>query len=86
MRSGDINKSLIEGYLRMLENLSPGSKLDLISKLSSSIKTDIAGNHSVSINLSAHGNLKNRPNRSLPKSAIAAPSLVKSRSFEAISH
>jgi hypothetical protein len=34
----DINTSLIEGYLQMLDNLSPNNKLDLISKLSLTIK------------------------------------------------
>lgn len=42
MKAADINTTLIEGYLRLLDNLSPGSKLDLISKLSLSVKTDIA--------------------------------------------
>ncbi len=41
MKAVDINTSLIDGYLRMLDNLSPGNKLDLISKLSLSVKTDI---------------------------------------------
>ena len=42
MKSIDINTTLIEGYLRLLNNLSPNSKLDLISKLTLSVKTDIA--------------------------------------------
>ena len=42
MKAIDINTSLIEGYLRMLENLSKGTKLDLISKLSNSVKTDLS--------------------------------------------
>lgn len=41
MKSIDINTTLIEGYLRLLNNLSPSSKLDLISKLTLSVKTDI---------------------------------------------
>jgi hypothetical protein len=43
MKSIDINTTLIEGYLRLLDNLSPGNKLDLISKLTLSVKTDITG-------------------------------------------
>ena len=31
----------IDGYLQLLENLSPGNKLDLISRLTLSVKTDI---------------------------------------------
>jgi len=42
MKATDINNVIIEGYLKLLENLSPSNKLDLISKLSTSIKTDIA--------------------------------------------
>ena len=41
MKTRDTNTTLIDGYLKMLDNLSPDYKLDLISKLSLSIKTDI---------------------------------------------
>ena len=41
MKAIDINTTLIDGYLRMLGNLSPSNKLDLISKLTLSVKTDI---------------------------------------------
>ena len=41
MKGIDINTTLIEGYLRLLANLSPSNKLDLISKLTLSVKTDI---------------------------------------------
>jgi hypothetical protein len=41
MKTVDINTTLVDGYLRLLENLSPGNKLDLISKLTLSVKTDI---------------------------------------------
>ncbi len=41
MKAADINNTLIEGYLRLLENLSPSNKLDLISKLTMSMKTEI---------------------------------------------
>jgi hypothetical protein len=41
MKTTDINTTLIEGYLRLLDNLSPSNKLDLISKLTLSVKTDI---------------------------------------------
>jgi hypothetical protein len=42
MKAMDINSKLIEGYLRLLENLSPGSKRDLISKLTVSVNSDTA--------------------------------------------
>ena len=41
MSIADINTTIIEGYLQMLDNLSPSNKLDLISKLSASVKSDI---------------------------------------------
>lgn len=41
MKAIDINTTLIDGYLQLLDNLSPGNKLDLISKLTLSVKTDI---------------------------------------------
>lgn len=41
MKSIDINNKLIEGYLKLLENLSPANKLDLISKLTESVKADL---------------------------------------------
>ena len=41
MKAVDINTTLIEGYLRLLDNLSPSNKLDLISKLTLSVKTDV---------------------------------------------
>lgn len=44
MKAIDINTTLIDGYLRLLGNLSPSNKLDLISKLTLSVKTDIADN------------------------------------------
>ncbi len=42
MKANDINTTLIDGYLRLLANLSPSNKLDLISKLTLSVKTDIS--------------------------------------------
>ncbi|TZF86129.1 hypothetical protein FW774_03500 (plasmid) [Pedobacter sp. BS3] len=41
MRAADANTTLINGYIDLLDNLSPGSKLDLISKLTISVKTDL---------------------------------------------
>ena len=35
------NDTLIDGYVQLLDNLSADSKLDLISKLSTSVKKDI---------------------------------------------
>ncbi|MBL7974183.1 MAG: hypothetical protein JNJ85_04695 [Candidatus Kapabacteria bacterium] len=42
MKAIDINTTLVDGYLRLLDNLSPSNKLDLISKLTLSVKTDIS--------------------------------------------
>ncbi len=41
MKSIDINTTLIDGYLQLLNNLSANNKLDLISKLTESLKADI---------------------------------------------
>ena len=38
----DKNSTLVDGYLRLLGNLSPSNKLDVISKLTLSVKTDLA--------------------------------------------
>ncbi|KGO92656.1 hypothetical protein [Flavobacterium subsaxonicum] len=41
MKSAEINTSIIDGYVGLLDNLSASNKLDLISKLTKSIKTDL---------------------------------------------
>lgn len=46
MKSAGINGSIIDGYLMLLENLSPNDKLDLISRLTTSVKSDIASKKS----------------------------------------
>lgn len=46
METVNINTTIIEGYLELLENLSPGNKLDLISKLTASVKSDITSKKS----------------------------------------
>lgn len=41
MKAVDINTQLIINYFALLKNLSTNSKLDLISKLTQSIKSDM---------------------------------------------
>ena len=41
MKSEDTDTTIIDGYLQLLDNLSPNSKLDLISRLSASVKSDL---------------------------------------------
>jgi hypothetical protein len=41
MKAIDVNTSIIDGYIKLLDNLGPKSKLDLISGLTDSIKSDI---------------------------------------------
>ena len=36
-----VEMNIINGYIELLENLSPSTKLELISKLTSSIKSDL---------------------------------------------
>jgi len=46
MRASEINSTFIDGYLRLLDNLSLSDKLDLISKLTESVKSDLSKNES----------------------------------------
>jgi hypothetical protein len=41
MKAAEINTTIIDGYIELLDNLSPSNKLDLISKLTASVKTDL---------------------------------------------
>ncbi|CAN5264251.1 hypothetical protein BH23BAC3_BH23BAC3_11540 [soil metagenome] len=41
MNTADINTKLIDSYLSLLKNMSAQNKLDLISKLTKTVKTDI---------------------------------------------
>ena len=41
MKSINLNNTLIDGYIQLLDNLSPDVKLDLISKLTQSVKADM---------------------------------------------
>ena len=42
MRTAEINTTIVYGYFNLLDNLSPSNKLDLISKLTASVKSDRA--------------------------------------------
>lgn len=42
MNTASVNTTIIEGYLELLDNLSPSNKLDLIARLSVSVKADLA--------------------------------------------
>ena len=44
MNTVDINSRLVESYLTLLRNMSTHNKLDLISKLTQSVKTDVYEN------------------------------------------
>jgi hypothetical protein len=41
MNTADINSKLIDSYLSLLKNMSVENKLDLISKLTKTVKTEI---------------------------------------------
>jgi len=41
MKTADVHTTLINGYLRLLKNLGPESKLDLIEKLTKSLRLDL---------------------------------------------
>jgi hypothetical protein len=53
------NMTIIEGYLSLLENLNPKTKLDLISKLSATVKSGIITKKSTK--LLVHSIPKNLP-------------------------
>ena len=44
MKTVDVHTSLINGYIRLLRNLSPDSKLNLIEKLTKSLRLDLTRN------------------------------------------
>lgn len=46
MKGADINRTIIDSYLLLLDNLSPSSKLDLIARLTASVKSDLDGKKS----------------------------------------
>jgi hypothetical protein len=46
MQASDNKMTIIEGYFRLLENLTPSNKLDLISKLTDSVKSDLTNKKS----------------------------------------
>lgn len=41
METPDINTTIVDGYVGLLDNLSTNNKLDLISKLTASVKADL---------------------------------------------
>ncbi len=41
MRLTEINTTIVDGYVMLLDNLSTNIKLDLISKLTASVKADL---------------------------------------------
>jgi len=41
MRTVEINTTIVDGYVGLLDNLSINNKLDHISKLTASVKTDL---------------------------------------------
>ena len=46
MKEADIDTTIVDGYVEMLDNLSLSNKLDLISKLTASVKSDITNKKS----------------------------------------
>lgn len=46
MRTTEVNTTIVDGYVGLLDNLSIDNKLDLISKLTASVKTDLTNKKS----------------------------------------
>ncbi|RYM34158.1 hypothetical protein ERX46_09375 [Brumimicrobium glaciale] len=50
MKAADINKTLIDNYFSLLENLSSDNKLEIIARLSKSLKSSKKAKKEVSLN------------------------------------
>jgi hypothetical protein len=46
MKFVELNTTIVDGYLGLLDNLSTSNKLDLISRLTDSVKTDLTNKKS----------------------------------------
>ena len=46
MKITEINTTIVDGYVGLLDNLSTNNKLDLITKLTASVKTDLTNKKS----------------------------------------
>lgn len=46
MKATEVNATIVDGYVGLLDNLSTDNKLDLISKLTASVKTDLTNKKS----------------------------------------
>ena len=46
MKLAEMNTTIVDGYVGLLDNLSTSNKLDLITKLASSVKTDLSNKKS----------------------------------------
>jgi len=86
MNTTDINNTLIEGYLRLLDNLSPSNKLDLISKLTTSVKSDIIDKKSSFKKAFGAFQSKKSADEIINEFVIAGLLRDKLKTFEKISH
>ena len=71
MRAVEINTTIVDGYVGLLNNLSTNNKLDLISKLTDSVKTDLTNKKSSFKNPLVPLTQKNLPKILLRKSVTA---------------
>ncbi len=46
MKVVEVNTTIVDGYVGLLDNLSTSNKLDLITKLTASVKTDLSSKKS----------------------------------------
>ena len=46
MKVTELNTTIVDGYVGLLDNLSTNNKLDLISRLTASVKTDLTNKKS----------------------------------------
>lgn len=85
MKTADFNNRLTDAYLELLKNLDPNSKLDLISKLTKSIKSDLKDKKMFSKRLSVLGTNQKVLKILLKKSETVEVLIEKLKLCEAIS-
>jgi hypothetical protein len=81
MTTAEINTTIVDGYVGLLDNLSTNNKLDLISKLTASVKADLNDKKSSFKKLLVHLTQQNLPKKLLKKSVTAEFLADKSNRF-----
>ena len=84
MGTTKINTTIVDGYVGLLDNLSASNKLDLIKKLTESVKTDLKNKKSTFKKAFGAFDSKNQQKKSLKKSVLAEFPQEKLNHFEKV--